>query len=401
MRYYTRVSPVFPRPAAPCRAADATLIHSPSFLRDRLSRFVFSVPRAAGRMSRRILFAIRSKLGDSLAAYASVRQFADAHPQDAVTLLIRRDYGDLLRDEAKLRVIGFGSRVEMVLKLLWLRVAESGFDVFAVLWGFGNPVVTMARLVSARRKIFVDDRFREWFPEFAQGGRYQTLAEPAAQVIRVFEPEFATPVALIVSSLAARHAASVDRRAIAIVPLADEPRRNLDRAALEQLIHTIAARHPGAPLRVFVNPAMTDAAWLLHAEGPALPDGAAIRQFRNLGDLVREYLGVSAWYGTDTGLYHLAVAMGIPATVFFGPTQPLKICMPRQPDVAWVRLAMLGNDHCDETGCRHPLCLHQAIANFCDSNPASSLDMTPQACPLRAYPSGELVRNSVHENPGH
>ena len=49
--------------------------------------------------ARRILFVIRGKLGDSLVLYAMVRAYIQAHPQDQVSLLIRRDYALLLKHE--------------------------------------------------------------------------------------------------------------------------------------------------------------------------------------------------------------------------------------------------------------------------------------------------------------
>ena len=73
-------------------------------------------------MPRRILFAIRSKLGDTLISYQCARAYADAFPDAQVSLLTRRAYASLLRDEAGIRVISFDSRIEMVCKLLWLRL---------------------------------------------------------------------------------------------------------------------------------------------------------------------------------------------------------------------------------------------------------------------------------------
>ena len=51
-------------------------------------------------MSRRILFAIRSKLGDTLISFACVRAYADAHSQDHVSLLTRSAYAHLVAQEA-------------------------------------------------------------------------------------------------------------------------------------------------------------------------------------------------------------------------------------------------------------------------------------------------------------
>ena len=68
----------------------------------------------------KVMFVIRAKMGDTLIAYASVRQYADLYPEDEVTLLVRKDYARLLQDEPGIRLISFGSRIEMMLKLLWL-----------------------------------------------------------------------------------------------------------------------------------------------------------------------------------------------------------------------------------------------------------------------------------------
>ena len=104
------------------------------------------------------------------------------------------------------------------------------------------------------------------------------------------------------------------------------------------------------------------------------------------------FRSLAAWYGTDTGLYHLAVACGIPATVFFGPTQPHKIVMPAQPDTKVYRLAVLGDKHCDEKSCARPLCLHANIAAFAHTQTTTRLDETPAGCPLRAHAPEALKR---------
>lgn len=338
-------------------------------------------------LPRRILFAIRSKLGDTLISYQCVRTWADAHPADRVTLLTRADYAALLADEPGIRVIGFDSRIAMRLKLWWLRLTEPAFDVLAVLWGSGPPIGVIGRLVAARRKVAWSRRFAPTVFEEAALPADHLLIDPAACTIRSFAPDFAAPRALAIPSLARRREAGADRGAIGVVPIADEARRNLDRDALAQLVAAIRARHPQAPIRLFVNPGNAGA----QAFTPdTLPPGCELRPFRDLRALVAEYMQLAAWYGTDTGLYHLAAAIGIPATVFFGPTQPHKIVMPAQPRVRVLRLAALGDRHCEEKACTRPACLHGAIAAFAGQVCATALTDTPAACPLRAAGGGTV-----------
>ena len=132
---------------------------------------------------------------------------------------------------------------------------------------------------------------------------------------------------------------------------------------------------------VFVNPGNAGSEDILSAR---LPPGCETRSFRDLSDLLAQFMQLCAWYGTDTGLYHLAVAIGIPATVFFGPTQPHKIVMPAQPHATAYRLAALGDRHCEEKACRRPVCLHGALAAWAGKETTTRIDETSARCPLRA-----------------
>jgi len=338
-------------------------------------------------LPRRILFAIRSKLGDTLISFQCARAFADAFPGSQVTLLTRSAYAGLLRAEAGIRVIGFDSRIEMVLRLLWLRFSEPAFDVLAVLWGSGPPIRLIGQLVKATRKIAWSRKFA---PDIFEEGRLpqdHLLIDPAASVIRAFAPDFAAPRALVIPSLGARYRSQRGNTAIGIVPIADEARRNLDPPTLLQLITELRRQHATASIRVFVNPGNAGSDALI---AMVLPAGCELRTFRDLGALVSEYMQLAAWIGTDTGLYHLAAAIGIPATVFFGPTQPHKIVMPAQKNVQVFRLAALGDTLCEEKACTRPLCLHAGIAAWSHAAAATRLDETPRTCPLRAQPASAL-----------
>jgi ADP-heptose:LPS heptosyltransferase len=108
---------------------------------------------------------------------------------------------------------------------------------------------------------------------------------------------------------------------------------------------------------------------------------------------------VDYYYGMDTGVYHLAVAMGVEATVFFGPTQPLVAIMPQQTKVASIRLEVLQNDHCDIVDCACPLCLYQAVDSFVDAPCATPLEATPARCPLRAFAPAALPPVTLRRHP--
>ena len=346
-------------------------------------------------MPRRVLFVIRGKLGDTLVAYATVRSFATAFPGDEVTLFTRSGYARLLAGEQGVRVIGFSSRLEMLMRLFgfWL---EPEFDALLVLWGFGTPVKWIGRLVRARRKVYLDGRYSGIFPEYTDLAPSRLQSEPMWRVAKIFEPRLPQPDRLEVPILVSRR--KVDSDAIGIAPLADEARRIMSPQSLAMLVRALAGKYPGASIRVFVNPADRGATALLKA---GLPAGAEFRFFPQLDDLVREFSLLSHIYCTDTGLYHLAASMGVPATVFYGPTQPWKNMMPGQPATQGIRLKVLGSSHCEEKGCDAPLCIDAAIADYAREVTARKLAETPSGCPLRAFPTEQLSETFRHENTRH
>ena len=344
-------------------------------------------------MPRRVLFVIRGKLGDTLVAFATVRRYADTFPDDEVTLLTRSGYAELLGGEKGIRVLGFSSRINMLLLLFRLRFG-SPFDALLVLWGFGTPIKWIGQLVRARRKIYLDARYPRIYTEYADLGAHRLQSEPMWLVAQLFEPRLPRPERLEVPSLAETR--SSNPNVIGVAPLADEPRRIMSAQMLAILLRTISRRHPGAPVRIFVNSTDRGARELIAA---GLPPSVEFWFFPQLNDLVRGFSDLMHIYCTDTGLYHLAASMGIPATVYYGPTQPWRNMMPAQPAARGVRLAVLGTEHCEEKSCQSPLCIEAAIRAVATDPDLESLDGTPPGCPLRVHPLARLSKVTWHENP--
>ena len=63
-------------------------------------------------------------------------------------------------------------------------------------------------------------------------------------------------------------------------------------------------------------------------------------RFDSLLDLARWIRGASAYVGNDSGISHLAAAVGIPSVILFGPTNP-SVWAPRGRDVTILRDASL------------------------------------------------------------
>jgi ADP-heptose:LPS heptosyltransferase len=347
-------------------------------------------------MARRVMFVVRGKLGESVLPYVMIRAYMAAYPADHVSLLIRRDYAHLLQGERGLRIIPFGSRIEMMARLLWLRLTERDFDALAVLWGFGNPMLRIAQLVRAKRKIYLDGQFAEVYPEWPAQNQYQDLMDPAWFVMQVLDPAVGKPLSLTIPSLVERRRQTPKPGVVGVIPAADEDRRTFDIATLNNLFAAVTSRHPDKKIWLIVNPHDRRAREFMTAR---FAPNVEIKRFSNLIELIDILAQLDAYYGTDTGVYHLAAAMSIPATVWFGPTQPLKIVLSQQPQVTTLRLAVLGEGHCDVTGCAKPLCLYQCVASFADAECATQIGETPATCPLRAFAAEELPRTTEHRFP--
>ncbi len=339
----------------------------------------------ARKPGRRLLFVLRGKLGDTIVAFSTVRAYADAYPGDEVTLLVRANYAPLFAREAGIRLIGFSSRLAMFAKLLWMRWTEPPFEALLVLLGFGPPIEKLGRMVRARRKVYLDARFREVYPEWPEIPAMHVHSEPAWRVARMFEPDLAQPRRSRIPSLAIRRRPT---RAIGIAPVSDEPRRSMGPTVVRALVEQLAHEHPESTIHVLVNPGDEDAKPLLAA---GLPAGAQFRAFPTLEMLFDELAQLEHLHATDTGLYHLAAAMGIPLTTYFGPTQPWRNGFPEQDNLTRVRIAALGGDHCEEKGCRRPVCLEIPVAIHNGVQPpAFDVEDRPPGCLLRGHAPQEL-----------
>lgn len=315
----------------------------------------------------RTLLLVRGKLGDTLAAWASIRGYSDRHPDERIWVAVRKNYAFLFAEEPGVRLIPFASSLELFARLLRLRLGGK-LDKLAVIWGFGKQIPRIARLSGAALKAYLDDRFRPAFNAIAPALPNDYISDASWRVSRLLDPELPRPLALTIPSLATRRRAATPS-AICIVPVADEARRTMSRQTLDELFATARQHFPGAPLQLLGNP-QDKALQPLIATG--LPADVELKPFPELVQLVDALCHCRHLLTTDTGVYHLAAAMGVPATVFFGPTQPGKTVMPEQPRITRMRVERLGNAHCEVKECQQPFCLEQAVGQWSDRTATGS-----------------------------
>lgn len=325
-----------------------------------------------------ILFLIRDKLGDSLIAANVALLFARRHPEWAVSVMIRDAYAYPLTHEAELNLIPFRSGLGAQLTVWWWRLSGRRFDALGVMRGFGKRTQSLIRGIPARRVIVHDERLSSVATEIVSVETSSAGNDPhygpAWRVARALDGNLPAPDRLDFPALA-RQWNAADKRLVAICPLSDERRRNISAAAIEALCDALRLRHPDREVVVLVRDAGDFTAL---SRFPNVP----VREFRDMPGLIDLFLQCSHYYGTDTGLLHMAAAMGMPCTVFFGPTQPYRVLLPGQPDVTVIREPILGDRHCDIKSCVQPVCIENAVATLTGEDTGKAMLNPPPGCPL-------------------
>jgi ADP-heptose:LPS heptosyltransferase len=329
---------------------------------------------------KKIFVVIRDKLGDSVISFQALAAYRAANPDDEITLMVHGHYMPLFVREKGYRFVPYVSSLQALAWAVWQRLTLRRFDVVLVLRGSGSKVAWIARLLSAKLRIHALNRYPEIFPDTPPDPGLaltinEILIEAAMRSLRSLDPGLQFPERLSLPGL------SVYRQhleAVVICPASDESRKNLSHDDVIQLLPEIRRRHPGMKIWILVRH-FGDGGFL--AGNLA---GAEVRAFGSIEPLLAMLGKATAYYGVDTGLYHIAAAMGLPSVVFFGPTQPYKVILPAQ-DAEPVRLAALGQSHCDNKECKTPVCIHRAVAEW-SAMPCSEV-VFPEDCPLLSLSS--------------
>lgn len=326
---------------------------------------------------KKIFVMIRDKLGDTLIAFQALAAYRAAHPDDVITLMVHAHYQPIFAKEPGYRLLPYHSSAQAFVWALWQRLACRRFDALVVLRGFGEKIVRLTKLLPATQRIHALSRFPEAFPDSPPLPSPACLSEQALiasawRGLRVLDPVLPCPDRLSLPGLIAHYRQTPE--IVVICPVSDEVRKNLSVEDVVMMLPLIRSRHHALNIKVLVRHS---------GEGGFVsgPLGAAeVVAFGSIERLL-ELLGrAAAYYGCDTGLYHVATAMGLPALVVFGPTQPHKIILPAQDAVA-VRLVALGQAHCDNRACLTPVCVRQTVAAWA-SSPALAIPF-PENCPLK------------------
>lgn len=300
---------------------------------------------------------------------------------------MRKDYAQLVRTETGFELVYYRSWPHMVLRLLVWRLFRKSFDAWVVLRGFGKKIFIIGRLARAARKIATNQVFSDVYPEFpiplAKTAEIDLL-EYSFRVARLLDPALTKPRYLDIPNLRKRYEKNT-KDLVVICPATDERRKTLDMPDVRALASHIKRITPEIRVIVLVR-------YASDIIGQRENDDLEIVAYRDLRVLLKYFFRSKHYYGADTGLYHLAAAMGMPTVVFFGPTQPHVVMMPEQPEAIGIRVAALGRRHCDVTTCQQPFCLSQAVHNYVGDIQARPVDLV-EGCLLREFERSKWLLN--------
>lgn len=326
---------------------------------------------------KRLFVLIRDKLGDTIIAFQGLAAYRAANPEDEITVMVHAHYLPLIQREPGYRFVPYSSSLQAGLWALRRRIFGPKFDAVIVLRGFGTKVGRLARMLPAGKRVHFLSRMPEIFkdsptPLPKEDDADQTLIAPVVRALCQVCGKLSSPPVLALPMLARMRRTPEN---IVICPVTDEARKNIGPDDVARMLPEIRRRHPKNSICILVRASGEQG---FEVGKPIL--GVDVVAFSSIAGLLDELSKAAFYYGADTGLYHVAAAMGIPSVVFFGPTQPYKVMLPKQS--AWaVRLGALGQSHCDIKSCQTPACLKGAIASWAG---LPNLEFKlPDGCPLR------------------
>lgn len=335
-----------------------------------------------------VLFLIRDKMGDSLIAANVALLFAKTNPEWRVSILMREAYSHAIANEERVEVKYYRNGLHAGILAWWWRISRRHFDVLAVLRGYGKRTYSLAKGIPARRKVVHEPFLAELATDCVEMPPSEIETphyEPALRVAQALAPGLVAPARIHFDALASKWKAA-PKKFVLICPLSDELRRNIPTLAIDALYERLRESCPDLEVRVL---ARNEKEILALKQIPRTP----VIFFRDIPDLIEILLNTAHYYGTDTGLLHLAAGMGLPCTVFFGPTQPHRVMPLEQPNFVALRAQALGSQHCDLKACTSASCIASVVGDHVGRDLLRELPPALQECPLLS--KADSKRNCV------
>jgi heptosyltransferase-3 len=256
----------------------------------------------------KILFITNTRIGDAILSSGVLRHMVDAHPSACFTVVCGRLAQTLFAATPRLdRVIVLKKRrFDLHWWDLWREVRGTRWDIIVDL---RRSFISTFLRAEARHVIGPAD---DTVHRVAHLSSVLKLERPAAPHIYV------TPA----HADAARRLIPVGAPVLAVAPVAAAPEKTWPAERFAELVHALLAG-PCAGWRIafFGGPGDDVKAQALLA---AYPDAINVFGEPDLLTVAAALKACAAFIGNDSGLSHLAAAMGLPTLALFGPSDPIR-----------------------------------------------------------------------------
>lgn len=329
----------------------------------------------------RILFLIRDKFGDSVIAAVAALDYANKNPQDSCTILIRSQYIEIIKQEKNIKFVPYYFRPQAFLWAWLQKWCGRKFDILCVLRGFGGQSVRLAKVIPANKKVVPEHLLIDFPATIIKKPQSNKISQPLLQysvdLINGFCPAYINPNKLELPKLMAL-AKNTPKILITICPIASENRRTLTAEGLKKLVEYLKNYFPKNEIAVLLR----NKAELKYFSEDIL--SLPILYYQNIKTLINIFKKTEKYYGVDSGHYHLACAMGLECTVFFGPSEPSYVVLAEQKNAMAIRQTNLGEKFCENISCKTPYCLDIAINQFINGdNSIIGKNKLPDKCLLK------------------
>jgi len=294
------------------------------------------------------------KLGDAIIAFNAVKIFLeDLNTSDRVILLVRRGY-HLLAKDLKVR------------RVLYVGGFDRGVIISLLSKLYRLTLINISGEGKGLKKVF-DNRSLEYY-----ASRVRDYSYDANGVVRNFEHksnfEYTWgPLSFFsqrgipdcVKGLITPNNKSI-KDVIMVNPFSAEKRKDIPLDALRKIVSTIQESYSAIDLQINVIVRSKSEKNKIR-NGIRMP-GVEVVVIGSLKALLKLMGKAKYIYTSDTGVYPLAVSLGIPVTVYFGPTQPEKCnyCY-GSATISKLRLSRLGELHCNNKTCGEAVCISELV----------------------------------------
>ena len=302
-----------------------------------------------------VVLANEKKLGDALIAYNAVARYFSKNQKKGL-LLTRRNYA-LFTRSLPIKSFTYWGHLDRDIILL----VVSFFFKLSII-NISGESKSLLRIIKKVRPIYFSSRVRDYCYDsngrkliFNHFSNFEYTWGPLS-----FTTSQRMPICISEIDYQVRKGESYHL----INPFSAERRRSLPLEAIGKIVDNIKKGDGSlkkSDIKILVQNSQ-EKSYLAEMLDETTKERCEIKLVIPLSKLARLIKHSRSVHTSDTGVYPLAVMLGVEVVVYYGPTQPDKAdyCVDSH-FITKRRLARLGNTHCDYKECESAECINELV----------------------------------------